>query len=261
MSTDPSRRTLRTTTAEHDAPAVATTSPRTWWLLVAGAVLVAAAVVLTQPGPWSATPGGGGGGATDPDGVVTVDRGHVDAARLVLSGDADSVRIRTDAPAGDLVRVEPTGADTAVSVDADGAQPVVALGGGTVTVRLAGDVRWSLDLQVGAGEVEAGLAEVAVDGVVLSSGLQTLELSLPRPSGRVVVDQRAGAGSLVLHVPDGVGVHATVTSGAGSATVDGETTGGLGAGAEVATSGFDPDADHYEVTVGGGLGSLVVDRG
>jgi len=267
MPTDPSRRSLRTPPERHD-DAVATTtttttststSARTWWLVVAGALVVATVAVLTQQGAWDGP--GGAPGTVDPDRAVEVDRGVADAGTLTLTGDADSVRIRTDAPSGALVRVEPTGADRAVAVEADGADPVVALGGGSVDVRLAGDVRWTLDLQVGAGAVEARLAGVPVDGVVLSSGVQTLELALPRPDGRVVVDQRAGAGTLVLHVPEDVGVHATVTSGAGSATVDGETTGGLGAGAEVETLGFDPDADHYEVTVGGGLGSLVIDRG
>ena len=139
--------------------------------------------------------------------------------------------------------------------------PVVALGGGAVDVRLAADVRWTLDLRVGAGSIEADVADVAVDGVVVAAGAQTVDLRLPRPDGTVDVDQQAGVGTLRLRVPDGVGVRATVTSGAGSATVDGETTGGLGAGAEVTTPGFDPDVNHYEVVVGGGAGSLVVERG
>ena len=60
----------------------------------------------------------------------------------------------------------------------------------------------------------------------------------------------------MIHLPDGVGARVTVTSGAGSADIDGETTGGIGAGTVLTTDGFDEGADHYEVTIAGGLGSL-----
>jgi len=256
MSTDLTRRRARARSGD-GAGAVVTTSRRTAWLVVVGALLVATIAVLSQRGPW---PSAGGTGPADPDRAVVVGRGDADSARLTITGEADSVRIVTDAPAEALLRVEPTGADRVVAVDEDGEQPVVALGGGAVEVRLAPDARWTLDLQVGAGSIVADVADVPVDGVAVAAGAQTVELRLPRPTATVRVDQRAGVGTLLLGVPDGVGVRAVVTSGAGSATVDGETTGGLGAGAEVTTEGFDPDADHYEVVVAGGAGSLVIER-
>lgn len=257
MSTDLTRRTLRARPG-NGARELVTTSPRTTWLIVVGALVVATLAVLSQRGPW---PQAGVPGRAEPDRAVVVGRGSADTARLTITGEADSVRIVTDAPAETLVRVEPTGADRVATVDHDGAEPVVALGGGAVEVRLAPDVRWTLDLRVGAASIVADVADVPVDGVVVAAGAQTVELRLPRPTATVDVDQRAGVGTLVVGVPDGVGVRAVVTSGAGSATVDGKTTGGLGAGAGVTTEGFDPGTDHYEVTVAGGAGSLVVERG
>ena len=138
---------------------------------------------------------------------------------------------------------------------------VVALDGGAAVVRLAEDVRWDIDLTAGADTVDADLDATTVTGIVLDGGARSIELTLPRPAGNVPVDQRAGADHLVIHLPDGVGAKVTVTSGAGGAEIDGETTGGIGAGTVLTTDGFDEGADHYEVTIGGGLGSLTIDRG
>ena len=63
-----------------------------------------------------------------------------------------------------------------------------------------------------------------------------------------------------LPAPDGVGARVTVTSGAGGAEIDGETTPGIGAGTVLTTDGFDEGDDHYEIAVAGGLGSLTIDR-
>ena len=137
---------------------------------------------------------------------------------------------------------------------------MVTLDGGAAVVRLAEDVAWDVDLTAGADTVDADLGATTVTGVVLDGGARSIELTLPRPQGSVPVDQRAGADHLVIHLPDGVGARVTVTSGAGGADIDGESTGGVGAGTVLTTDGFDEGADHYEVTVGGGLGNLTIDR-
>jgi hypothetical protein len=203
--------------------------------------------------------------STDDDGhledPVAVDRGSADDASLSLTGRATSITIGTDAPAGDLLEVRATGPDTRPGVDDSDGTHVVALDGGAAVLRLAPDVAWSLDLTAGADTVDADLDDTTVTGLVLDGGARSVELTLPAPDGTVDVDQRAGADHLVIHLPDGVGARVTVTSGAGSADIDGETTQGIGAGTVLITDGFDEGADRYEVTVAGGLGSLTIDRG
>lgn len=233
------------------------------WLLVAVAVVVAVLVVAVTQRPWS-LPWGAGPvppAADDPDRIVTAGRAGVDEARLEITGDVQALTIRTDASGDDLVAVRPTGADRAASARVDGGDAVVVLGGGSVVVHLAPDVVWTVDLRAGAGSVQADLTGAQVGGIDLAAGAGSVELVLPEPLGSTPIDQRAGANSLLLRVPEGCGVQATVTSGLGSSTIDGETSGGLGAGAVVETDGFDASAVHYAVTVGGGLGSLTVDRG
>ena len=127
-------------------------------------------------------------------------------------------------------------------------------------VRLADDVAWTVDLTAGAETVDAELSATTVTAITLDGGARSIELTLPTPDGTVPIDQRAGADHLVIHLPDGVGARVTVTSGAGSADVDGETTQGIGSGTVLTTDGFDEGDDHYEITVAGGLGSLSIDR-
>ncbi|QHT56624.1 cell wall-active antibiotics response protein [Cellulomonas sp. H30R-01] len=236
--------------------------PLRTWLLVGGALVLGALVLVVTQGPLRSAPWPWSGplGGTDADSTATMARGGADSARLVVTGDVATLTVRADAPRADLVVVEPAGADRAATVDGPDDAPVVSLGGGAVVVRVAADVRWEVEVRSGASRVTVDLAATEVDGVLLASGADAIELRLPDPDRQVVVDQRAGAGSLVVRVPEHTGVRAGVTSGAGSATVDGETTDGLGAGAEVSTVGFDPDAPHYEVRIGGGVGSLTVEQ-
>ena len=155
---------------------------------------------------------------------------------------------------GEVVTSIPPGAE-----ESDGTH-VVALDGGAAVVRLAEDVAWTVDLTAGAETVDADLGATTVAGIVLDGGARSIELTLPNPDGSVPVEQRAGADHLVIHLPDGTGARVTVTSGAGSADIDGETTQGIGAGTVLTTDGFDEGDDHYEITVAGGLGSLTIDR-
>lgn len=191
---------------------------------------------------------------------VSVDRGSADDATLSLTGRATSITVSTDAPAGDLLEVQATGSDGRPGIDDSGDTRVVVLDGGAAVVRLADDVAWTIDLSAGADTVDADLDDTTVSGLVLDGGARSVELTLPAPTGAVPIDQRAGADHLVLHLPETAAARVTVTSGAGSADIDGETTQGIGPGTVLTTDGFAEDDDRYEVAVAGGLGSLTIDR-
>ena len=191
---------------------------------------------------------------------VTVERGTADDATLSLTGHASSITLGTDAAAGDLIEVSATDPDSRPGAEQSDGTHVIALDGGGAVLRLADDVAWAVDLTAGADAVDADLSATSVTGIVLDGGARSIELTLPHPEGSVPVEQRAGADHLVIHLPDGTGARVTVTSGAGSADIDGETTQGIGSGTVLTTDGFDEGDDHYEITVAGGLGSLTIDR-
>ncbi|WP_456789863.1 hypothetical protein [Cellulomonas sp. P5_C5] len=229
------------------------------------AALVTAVLALTGCSSWPPDPNPrpDDGAVEQPDDreePVTVDRGTADDATLSLTGDASSITLGTDAAPGDLLEVSATAPDSRPGADQSDGTHVVALDGGAAIVRLADDVAWTVDVAAGADTVDADLTATRVTGIVLDGGARSIELALPRPDGSVPVEQRAGADHLVIHLPDGVGARVTVTSGAGSAQIDGETTQGIGAGTVLTTDGFDEADDHYEITVAGGLGSLSIDR-
>jgi hypothetical protein len=234
--------------------------------LVAAALVGAALAMTTACSPWpfdpNPRPDDGFTEQRDDDreDPVTVDRGTADDATLSLTGDAGSITIGTDAAAGDLLEVRAADPGSRPETEQSDGTHVVALDGGAAVVRLAEDVRWDVDLSAGADVVDADLSATTVTGIVLDGGARSIELTLPRPDGNVPVDQRAGADHLVIHLPEGAQARVTVTSGAGGADIDGMSTGGIGAGTVLTTDGFDEGADHYEVTVAGGLGSLTIDR-
>lgn len=230
------------------------------------AALVAAVLALTTGcSSWPFDPNprpddGVLGPQDDREEPVSVARGTADEATLSLTGHASAITLGTDAAAGDLLEVRATDPDSRPGVEQSDGTHVVALDGGSAVVRLADDVTWVVDLTAGADTVDADLGATPVTGLTLDGGARSIELTLPAPGGTVPIDQRAGADHLVIHLPDGVGARVTVTSGAGSATIDGESTQGIGSGTVLTTDGFDEADDHYDLTVAGGLGSLTIDR-
>lgn len=222
------------------------------WVVVVAvlAVVVVGALAMFQKDE----PGG-------EDATAVLERGTATSSGLRLTGSAQSIALRADAPAEQLVAVTATGADASAEA-AGGDEAVVTLAGdGASTVQVAPDVAWTVALAAQSDTVTADLSAAVVDGVSIDAGARLVELTLPEPSGAVVVDQVAGIGGLTVHVPADVAVVVKVTSGAGTVVIDGETTEGVGAGEELSTEGYTADEPHYEIAVSGGLGTLTVDRG
>lgn len=238
------------------AAAATATPPRNrkvlLWVIVAAvlAVVVIGALAIFQKDE----PGAG-------DATATLERGVATESGLRLTGSAQSILLRADAPAADLVAVTATGADASAEV-AGGDEAVVTLAGdGASTVQVAPDVAWDVAVAAQSDTVTADLSAATVDGVSIDAGARLVELTLPAPTGSVVIDQVAGIGGLTVHVPADVAVVVNVSSGAGTVVIDGKTTEGVGAGEELSTDGYDADAPHYVINVAGGLGTLTIDRG
>ncbi|GIG38969.1 hypothetical protein [Cellulomonas phragmiteti] len=227
---------------------------RTGWFVVAGGVLLALVVALAVR-PWD-----DGSAGPSQDAAVQVPRGSAAAATLVLDARAGDVRVAAGAAAGDLLDARGAGADASADHDGTGDEHEVRVTGTSATVRLAGDVAWTLLLTVGADDVTLDLGELDVRAVEVAGGAGAVVLSLPAAADTPRATVSAGVDTLAVRLVDGDAARVLVESGAGSATVDGTRTDGLGAGSEVTTDGLEVGGDHWEVVVAGGAGSITVDR-
>lgn len=241
----------------HEAPGrvetqVEARQRRIGWAVVAGGVLVAVVIALVVR-PW-------GDGGTGRDAVVQAPRGSGDAATLVLDARAGRVLVTGGAPTGALLDVRGAGDDATATHIATAGEQDVRVAGTTATVRLAPDLRWTLRVTVGADDADLDLAGLDVEGVEVGGGAGGVVVALPPADGTMRAVVRAGVDDLRFRLSRGDAARVVVASGAGWVDVDGARTGGLGAGAELTTAGFDADGDHWELVVEGGAGGVTVDR-
>ena len=196
-------------------------------------------------------------------------------AKLDLVGGAGVVTVRSTDLGDDLYRIStPDGSGQVPQVvEQDGAE-LVSLraagdggsgsggggGPGALDILLSSAVTWQFQLSGGAGEVRVDLRAGPVTLVDFASGVSSVDLWLPRPSGAVTVRETGGAATFVVHLPSGVPVRTRLAGGAGSATVDGTTRTGLSGGTELSGGDVSAGAGGYDLDAVGGLSALWVGR-
>ena len=112
----------------------------------------------------------------------------------------------------------------------------------------------------GSQRLTLDLAGATVGRVEVRSGQGSIDATLPEPEGLLALTIAGGAGSVAVHVPDGVPVRLDLDAGAGSATLDDDRRSGLGAGTSLTTPGWTGDGDRVEVDATSGVGTVTVDR-
>jgi len=121
------------------------------------------------------------------------------------------------------------------------------------------DVALDLSVNMGVGEANLALKQLAVERLDVNVGVGTITLRLPDQSD-VVVTLNAGVGAITLKTPPGVGVRLRTDS----AIVGRAIPSTYSRDGDVYTSpGYDAAKHHLNVTVAVGIGSLTVveDRG
>jgi hypothetical protein len=188
-------------------------------------------------------------------------------ARFELVSGTTTVRVRLADLHGDRYRVSTPerGGSVPVVTDRDDLVQLRLDGGGgagvsTVDITLSSAVRWSVRLVGGAADVSLDLRGGPVSTVDFPSGMDTVELNLPRPRGTVPVRVGGGANRFTLHAPAGVPVRVLAGGGAGSVTVDGQVHTGVAGGTVFAPSTWDSTADRYDLDTTSGVATIVVDR-
>jgi hypothetical protein len=199
--------------------------------------------------------------------AVSAPRGdRADAEIDVLSG-AGSITVRAADLGTDLYRVEtPPGGAVYPQVAEDSGRTQLRLGDtgrpgpSTVTVLLNATVRWTLHLAGGAGETRIEMRDGRLAALELAGGADRIEVSLPRPEGTTTVRVADAARELVMHAAAGAPTRVRLQVGSGSATIDGDTRNGTGAGTVIETPGWGGATDRYDIDVVGGVGSVTLDR-
>lgn len=178
-------------------------------------------------------------------GVVTVRGADLDGLLYEVSTPPDGDSVPRVVDRGDRIELHlvPTGRS----------------GPAAVEIALDSQVRWQIRLSGGAVEQAVDMRAGNLGGVDFVAGATRIEVFLPPPRGTTTVRVGTGAGELVVHTPEGVPVQARLNSGAGRATIDGETHGGIAPGTVLGSPGWDRAEDRYAID-SGGLGALTVDR-
>jgi hypothetical protein len=187
-------------------------------------------------------------------------------ARLDLTSGVGLVTVRSGDLGDRLYRIStPAGSGTATRVTDQDGSILVGLGGGGggpagVEILLSSQVTWQFRLGGGADEARLDLRGGPVSGVDIASGVSSVELWLPRPSGTVTVREGGGASEFTVHAPAAVPVQVRVTGGAGQATIDGTVHSGVSGNTLYPADGWDQARDRYELDAVGGLSQLSLDR-
>lgn len=184
--------------------------------------------------------------------------------RLEFVSGAARVVLRGGAPAGSLL-----------AAHFDGAVPKVAARGGAVTctyggfrgfgwrkqaasVALADGLPWELELRGGVARLEGDLTRVALRSLEVRGGASDVSVSLPRPSGTVLVRLVGGASDIKFQRPAGAEARLRVTGGAASLTFDAQRLGAVGGTVRLETPGWATATDRYDFEITGGAAGLEV---
>jgi len=177
----------------------------------------------------------------------------------ITTGDIGDDLVRATAAAGSRVRPAVSLAGNIVAVG-NAPSPPGGSGPASVALILNPSVRWQLSLDAGATAVVINLAGGSVSGVDVAQGVSSLQLTLPPVTGTTVISIAAGVSSLIVHLHGHEPVRATLSSGAGSATIDGGSHSGIAAGSSFTPAGWASATDRVDVACSAGVGALVIDR-
>ena len=129
-------------------------------------------------------------------------------------------------------------------------------------VELNAGIPWNVEVRGGASRLVADLRGLRLGSLRVDGGATRLEVTLPAPSGTVVVVVLGGASNVAISRPAGVPARLRVEGGATNLTFDDRRIGAAGADLDLQGWGYERATDHYDIAVTGGANNLsVIERG
>jgi hypothetical protein len=151
-----------------------------------------------------------------------------------------------------------------VQLSTDGGAPVSWPFGGfgrnpgdvTLDAQLARKVPLTLQADVGAGQSDFDLTDLAVQSFVLHNGAGQASVHFPTQAGQMTADIHSGAGQIILDVPAGVGASIHSKNGLVSVHVKDDRFQKVGDGYQ--TSDYQTANNRVDVTLNLGVGEVDV---
>lgn len=134
--------------------------------------------------------------------------------------------------------------------------PFIGPSQGIWRFQLTQEVPVTLRVEAGASSVDIDLRDVLASRVQLNTGASSSNVTLPA-HGASILDVEAGAASVNIRVPESTAARIRVDEGMTSVNVDTNRFPRLDSGL-YQSSNFDSVADHAEINIKSGLGSISV---
>lgn len=195
--------------------------------------------------------------------------GTATRGRLVFASGAAGVTLRAGSDAADLYQAY-----------FERPVPSVRAQSGTVTIRyrryplfdwlyywfeplaeiaLNTSIPWQIELRGGVSKLSADLRGLQLSALDVRGGASEVEITLPPPTGHVMVRVTGGASNLTVHRPAGAAVRARVRRGVSRLAFDGEHFGAIGGETLRKTPDYDRAADRYDIDIAGGASKLTIE--
>jgi hypothetical protein len=117
---------------------------------------------------------------------------------------------------------------------------------------------WSVEIDGGAGEVDADLSATTVRSIQIAGGVARSTLVLPPVVGVVPVVISGGVSRVAVRLPEGTAFDLDIRGGVRDLSLDEQYVGAVGGRFWIRSSGLRDRNRHYRITIGGGASRLTV---
>ncbi|MEO6797162.1 MAG: DUF5668 domain-containing protein [Candidatus Dormibacter sp.] len=124
-----------------------------------------------------------------------------------------------------------------------------------LAVTLTNRIPWSVKISGGAAAMTLDLASLPLSRLEISGGASRVDVSLPKPTGPLVVDVSGGATSLSLRAPAGSEWRVSVSGGVSSLDINGNRSGAIG-DLQHQSPGYAGATDRLTIDVSGGVSQV-----
>jgi hypothetical protein len=155
--------------------------------------------------------------------------------------------------------------------------PVVGVRGGVVSIRytrvascdwtgyrlaevaLNAGIPWDVELRGGASRLLADLSGLRLGSLKVAGGAGRLELTLPAPSGAMIVTILGGATNVAIRRPTGVCARLRVEGGVTNLRFDDRHIGAAGGDLDLRSRDYEGAADRCDIAITGGANNVIVE--